>query len=381
MAAEEIVVTTDHTALVLDVADNGRLYQKYLGKKLRNAADYKAVPRGAEAYITHGMEDYYEPALHINHADGNHSTLLTYVGHTAENQADGSTLTTVTLTDKAYGDGVKLFYQAYPETDIIKSWSEITNGEKKPVVVDAVLKGTPGIDPERAFRAVRGSSMQTHTNFPVGVWEKYGYFPEDLQTQSVSLSLEVAYDDRCVALLAKKLGHEADYEHFMARSRNYRNLFNPESGFFQARTSSGEWLEGFDPVMHGANGGSPFTEGNAWQYFWYVPQDIPDLVALTGGKKAFEKKLDTFFTLVEEREYKNQNVSGEIGQYAHGNEPSHHVAYLYNWAGRPDKASAMTRRILTTLYDNTSGGYAGNDDCGEMSSWYVFSAPGSSPSP
>ena len=271
-------------------------------------------------------------------------------------------------------------YDAYGYLPVWHLWGQdnycMIGNHAIPVVVDAVLKGTPGIDPERAFRAVRGSSMQTHTNFPVGVWEKYGYFPEDLQTQSVSLSLEVAYDDRCVALLAKKLGHEADYEHFMARSRNYRNLFNPESGFFQARTSSGEWLEGFDPVMHGANGGSPFTEGNAWQYFWYVPQDIPDLVALTGGKKAFEKKLDTFFTLVEEREYKNQNVSGEIGQYAHGNEPSHHVAYLYNWAGRPDKASAMTRRILTTLYDNTSGGYAGNDDCGEMSSWYVFSALG-----
>ena len=136
IAAEEIMVTTDNTALVLDVADNGRLYQKYLGKKLRNAAEYKAIPNAAEAYITHGMEDYYEPALHINHADGNPSTLLTYVSHTAEAQPDGSKLTTVTLTDKEYSDRVKLFYQAYPETDIIKSWSEITNGEKKPVELE-----------------------------------------------------------------------------------------------------------------------------------------------------------------------------------------------------------------------------------------------------
>lgn len=136
IAAEEIMVTTNNTALVLDVADNGRLYQKYLGKKLRNAAEYKAIPNAAEAYITHGMEDYYEPALHINHADGNPSTLLTYVSHTAGAQPDGSTLTTVTLTDKEYSDRVKLFYQAYPETDIIKSWSEITNGEKKPVELE-----------------------------------------------------------------------------------------------------------------------------------------------------------------------------------------------------------------------------------------------------
>lgn len=271
-------------------------------------------------------------------------------------------------------------YDAYGYLPIWQLWGQdnycMIGNHAIPVVVDAVLKGTPGIDPERAFRAVKGSSVNSHTNSPFGVWEKYGYMPEDLQTQSVSITLEMAYDDWCVAQLADRLGHKEDYDHFMKRSKNYRNLFNLESGFFQARNSNGEWIEGFDPVQHGANGGHPFTEGNAWQYFWYVPQDVDDLVELTGGKKAFEKKLDTFFSLVEEREYKNQNVSGEIGQYAHGNEPSHHVALLYNWAGRHDKSAAMVRRILTTLYDNTSAGYAGNDDCGEMSAWYVFNALG-----
>lgn len=271
-------------------------------------------------------------------------------------------------------------YDAYGYLPIWQLWGQdnycMIGNHAIPVVVDAVLKGTPGVDAERAFRAVKGSSVNSHTNSPFGVWEKYGYMPEDLQTQSVSITLEMAYDDWCVAQLAKYLGNEDDYAHFMARASNFRNLYNPDSGFFQARNSDGKWLEGFDPVMHGANGGSPFTEGNAWQYLWYVPQDMDALVELTGGKKAFEKKLDTFFTLVEEREYKNQNVSGEIGQYAHGNEPSHHVALLYNWAGRPDKSAAMVHRILTSLYDNTSAGYAGNDDCGEMSAWYVFNALG-----
>lgn len=129
-------------------------------------------------------------------------------------------------------------------------------------------------------------------------------------------------------------------------------------------------------MQHGANGGHPFTEGNAWQYFWYEPHDMEALVELTGGRKSFEQKLDTFFILDAKREYHNQNVSGEIGQYAHGNEPSHHVALLYNYAGRPDKTADMVNRIMTTLYDNTSAGYAGNDDCGEMSAWYVFNALG-----
>ncbi len=271
-------------------------------------------------------------------------------------------------------------YDAYGYLPIWQLWGQdnycMIGNHAIPVVVDAVLKGIPGIDAERAFNAVKGSSTQSHTNSPFGIWEQYGYMPEDLQTQSVSITLEMAYDDNCVARLARKLGKDTDYTHFLKRSKNYVNLFNHESGFFQAKDSKGKWIEGFDPVQHGANGGHPFTEGNAWQYFWYVPHDIEALVALTGGRKEFEKKLDTFFTLKAEREYHNQNVSGEIGQYAHGNEPSHHVALLYNYVGCHDKTTKMIHRIMTTLYDNTSAGYAGNDDCGEMSAWYVFNALG-----
>ncbi len=245
-----------------------------------------------------------------------------------------------------------------------------------PVVVDAVLKGTPGIDAERAFRAVRESSLVSHINSPFEVWESHGYMPEDIQTQSVSITLEQSFDDWCVAQLAKRLGHDEDYARFMKRSGYYANLFDPSTGFFRGRLADGKWIEPFDPLVFGANGGYPYTEGNAWQYYWYVPHDVCDLVRLTGGKKEFEKKLDTFFSLTESSGERNHNSSGMIGQYAHGNEPSHHVAYLYNDAGNPAKGQKIIHRIMTELYNNTSSGYAGNDDCGEMSAWYVLSAMG-----
>lgn len=245
-----------------------------------------------------------------------------------------------------------------------------------PVIADAVLRGLPGIDIDAAYQAVRESSLQSHPNSPFDIWEKYGYMPEPLQTQSVSITLEMAYDDWCVAQMARKLGKNDDYERFIARSQYFRNPYDPAVGFFRAKDENGRWTEPFDPLKFGANGGYPFTEGNAWQYGWYVPHDIPALISLTGGKKAFEKKLDTFFTLTDTSGVKNDNISGCIGQYAHGNEPSHHVAYLYNEAGAPRKTQEMVARIMNEMYDNTSAGYAGNDDCGEMSAWYIFSAMG-----
>lgn len=245
-----------------------------------------------------------------------------------------------------------------------------------PVIVDAVLKGVAGVDEEKAYEAVFNSSIVSHPNSPFEVWEKYGYMPENIQTQSVSITLEQAFDDWCVAQLAKRLGKEKDYNHFMKRSAFYRNLFNSKTGFFQPKNDKGEWIEPFDPYKYGANGGYPFTEGNAWQYFWYVPQNIPDLISLTGGNKAFVAKLDTFFTVSYQSGALNDNASGFVGQYAHGNEPSHHVAYLYACAGEPWKTQKYVVYIMNELYNDSSSGYAGNDDCGEMSAWYVFGALG-----
>ena len=245
-----------------------------------------------------------------------------------------------------------------------------------PVIVDAVLKGVAGVDEEKAYEAVFNSSIVSHPNSPFEVWEKYGYMPENIQTQSVSITLEQAFDDWCVAQLAKRLGKEKDYNHFMKRSAFYRNLFNSKTGFFQPKNDKGEWIEPFDPYKYGANGGYTFTEGNAWQYFWYVPQNIPDLISLTGGNKAFVAKLDTFFTVSYQSGALNDNASGFVGQYAHGNEPSHHVAYLYACAGEPWKTQKYVAYIMNELYNDSSSGYAGNDDCGEMSAWYVFGALG-----
>lgn len=160
-----------------------------------------------------------------------------------------------------------------------------------PVIVDAVLKGVAGVDEEKAYEAVFNSSIVSHPNSPFEVWEKYGYMPENIQTQSVSITLEQAFDDWCVAQLAKRLGKEKDYNHFMKRSAFYRNLFNSKTGFFQPKNDKGEWIEPFDPYKYGANGGYPFTEGNAWQYFWYVPQNIPDLISLTGGEQSLCRKV------------------------------------------------------------------------------------------
>lgn len=271
-------------------------------------------------------------------------------------------------------------YEYYGYLPIWQLWGQdnycMIGNHSIPVITDAILKGIPGIDVEKAYEAVYNSSVTSHPNSPFEVWEKYGFMPENIQTQSVSITLEQAFDDWCVAQLAEKLNKDADYERFHKRSEYYRNLFHPKTKFFQSKNDKGEWIEPFDPYQYGGNGGHPFTEGNAWQYFWYVPHNIQALMELTGGTKAFEQKLDTFFTSNYKSEQMNHNASGFVGQYAHGNEPSHHVAYLYNFAGQPWKTQKYVSHIQNTLYNNTSSGYAGNDDCGQMSAWYVFSAMG-----
>lgn len=271
-------------------------------------------------------------------------------------------------------------YEYYGYLPIWQLWGQdnycMIGNHSIPVITDAILKGIPGIDVEIAYEAVYNSSVTSHPNSPFEVWEKYGFMPENIQTQSVSITLEQAFDDWCVAQLAAKLNKDADYQRFHKRSEYYRNLFHPKTKFFQSKNDKGEWIEPFDPYQYGGNGGHPFTEGNAWQYFWYVPHNIQALMELTGGTKAFEQKLDTFFTSTYRSEQMNHNASGFVGQYAHGNEPSHHVAYLYNFAGQPWKTQKYVSHILNTLYNNTSSGYAGNDDCGQMSAWYVFSAMG-----
>jgi len=271
-------------------------------------------------------------------------------------------------------------YDTYGYLPIWQLWGDenycMIGNHAIPVIVDAALKDIKGFNQEKAYEAIKGSSITDHPGSPFTAWEKYQYIPEDIESQSVSVTLETAYDDWCVAQLAKKLDKTEDYDRFMKRSEYYRNLYNTKTGFFQAKKKDGNWQEPFDALAYGGNGGSPYTEGNAWQYFWYVPQNVSGLIDLVGGNTAFNQKLDLFFSTKDKPGEVNGNASGFIGQYAHGNEPSHHVAYLYDYAGQPWKTQMYVTKVLNELYNNSSSGYSGNEDCGQMSSWYIFSAMG-----
>ncbi|WP_027449543.1 GH92 family glycosyl hydrolase [Xylanibacter brevis] len=242
-----------------------------------------------------------------------------------------------------------------------------------PVLSDAILAGLPGVNVEEAYQAMLESSTRSHLNSPFEVWEKYGYMPQTLQNTSVSITLEQAFDDWCVAAVAKKLGRTADYQRFLRRSEFYRNLFDAKTGFFRAKDEKGNWIEPFDPLSYE---NPSFIEGNAWQYMWFVPQNPKGLIELLGGERNFLKKLDENFSLTATSGEVNGNASGFIGQYAHGNEPSHHTVYLYNFAGRPHRTQELVEQVRSQFYNATPCGYAGNDDCGQMSAWYIFSSLG-----
>ncbi|HAO45805.1 MAG TPA: glycoside hydrolase family 92 protein [Chitinophagaceae bacterium] len=282
--------------------------------------------------------------------------------------------------DGAFINSMLRQYDTYGYLPIWQLWGDenycMIGNHAIPVIADAMLKGIKGFDYEKAYKACVASSRTDHPGAPFTVWNKFQYFPENLQSQSVSLTLEIAYDDWCVAQMAKKLGKTNDAAFFSSRSLFYKNLYDASTTFFRAKNDKGEWITPFNPLQYGGNGGNPFTEGNAWQYFWYVPQDVPGLIALMGGEKNFNAKLDTMFTLQAKDSDVNGNASGFIGQYAHGNEPSHHVAYLYNYSGQPWKTQYYVHKILTELYDSSVTGLSGNEDCGQMSAWYIFSAMG-----
>ena len=197
----------------------------------------------------------------------------------------------------------------------------------------------------------------------------------DDEHESVSKTLEYAYDDWCVAQVAKYLGRMDVYEDYMISAQYWRNVFDPETGFMRARLN-GRWLSPFDP----REVNNHYTEANSWQYSLFVPQDIAGLIGALGGPEALEQRLDEMFDGPEGNTGRTQaDITGTIGQYAQGNEPSHHVAYLYDYAGRPDKRQARVEQILETLYTSAPDGLCGNDDCGQMSAWYVLSALGRYP--
>ena len=251
------------------------------------------------------------------------------------------------------------------ETDCMIGYHSI------PVIADAFMKGIKDFDTTLALRAMIKSAIDTRSG--LGYYQEKGYIPSDKENESVSKTLEYAYDDYCIARMAQQMNwNDTIVRKFFERSSYYQNLWNPEAKFFTAR-KFGKWISPFDPFEVNAN----YTEANAWQYLFAVAQDVPGLIQLMGGNENFEHKLDSLFTAHSELKGREQpDISGLLGQYAHGNEPSHHFAWLYNYIGKPAKSIDKVRYILNNFYHTGRNGLIGNDDCGQMSAWYVFSAMG-----
>nr|WP_288832844.1 GH92 family glycosyl hydrolase [uncultured Flavobacterium sp.] len=274
---------------------------------------------------------------------------------------------------------------AYYETKkILPVWTlyanetnTMTGYHSIPVILNAYKNGIKGFDAEKAYQAMKTTMMQDERG--LNFYKKYGYIPYNLLDESVTITLEYAYDDWCVAQMAKSLGKEADYQFFLNRSKAYQHLFDSKTGFMRGKSADGKsWNEPFDPKHSNHREHTDYTEGNAWQHSWFVPHNVDEFISLHGSKEVFAKRLEQLFT--ESSEITGNNVSadisGLIGQYAHGNEPSHHIAYMFNHANQPWRTQYWTRHILNTQYNTTPNGLSGNEDCGQMSAWYIFSSMG-----
>jgi predicted alpha-1,2-mannosidase len=292
-------------------------------------------------------------------------------------------LYTLTQTER-YPGILNSMLAFYKENGLLPVWDLSTNETNcmtgyhaVPVLADAVLKGIKGIDYQLAYTAMKASAMENIRG--CNYYRQYGYIPQDKYGASVTNTLEYSYDDWCIAQVARKLGYNDDYKYFMKRSASWKSLYDPNTGFMRAKNSDGSWVTPFDPFYSEHNPDKAmFMEGDAWQYTFFVPQDVDGLISAYGGKQKFVKKLDSLFTVssVMHGEDQSPDISGMIGQYAHGNEPSHHVAYLYDYAGVPWKTQSRVRMVVDSLYHDQPDGYAGNEDCGQMSAWAVWSIAG-----
>jgi len=274
-------------------------------------------------------------------------------------------------------DIIKTFLTQYDQGGLLPVW-ELSGNETMtmigyhsiPVIVDAYIKGIRDFDVEKTYEAMKHSAELDHLGLKA--YREYGYIPVSEESESVSKTLEYAYDDWCIAQMAKELGKDADYEYYLKRAQSYKNIFDPSTGFMRGRINGG-WFTPFDPREVNFN----YTEANSWQYSFFVPQDVSGLMDLMGGRELFVSKLDQLFMESSETTGRDQaDITGLIGQYAHGNEPSHHMAYLYAFAGLPYRTQEMVSQIMKQLYSVNPDGLSGNEDAGQMSAWYVLSALG-----
>jgi predicted alpha-1,2-mannosidase len=248
------------------------------------------------------------------------------------------------------------------------------------VIADGYLKGVKGFDPERAYQAMKMTAMNPDYD-GLAFYRKSGWVSFDEEDESLSKTLEYAYDDWAIAQMAKALGKTGDYDYFMKRSTNFKNVYNPELGWMCPKDSQGNWRTNFDAHLFG--GGTNLqdvTEATSSQYSWFAPQDIPGLITMMGGREKFVEKLDSLFNARQTDGFKKDlsadDLRGCIGEYWHGNEPSHHVIYLYCYAGQPWKAAERLHQVVATQYGSDPGSLCGNDDCGQMSAWYLFTCLG-----
>lgn len=283
-----------------------------------------------------------------------------------------------TIIDQARTlDYIKTFLAQYQQGGLLPVW-ELSSNETNcmigyhsvPVIADAYAKGITGFDTNLALEAMKKSAAADH--FGLSAYIKNGLISVDDEAENVSRTLEYAYDDWCIAQFAKLTGYDEDYKTYIKRAQYYKNVLNVKTGFMQPRRN-GDWLAPFDPREVNNN----FTEANSWQYSFYFPQDIAGYLQLTGGIKKLETKLDNLFSAPSQTTGRDQSdITGLIGQYAHGNEPSHHIAYLYDYTGKAYKTQQLVHRIMTEMYHDAPDGLIGNEDCGQMSAWYVMSALG-----
>ena len=292
-------------------------------------------------------------------------------------------LLTITAPDKV-SDIINTMLAYYETRNILPVWTlyanetnTMTGYHSIPVIVEAYKKGIRGFDAEKAFEAMKMTMMQDERG--LNYYKKHGYIPYSLIDESVTITLEYAYDDWCIAQMAKALGKEEDYQFFLNRSKAYQYLFDNKTGFMRGKSVDGNsWNEPFDAKHSNHREQTDYTEGNAWQHSWFVPHAVEDLITLHGNNETFTSRLEQLFT--ESSEITGDNVSadisGLIGQYAHGNEPSHHIAYMFNHANQPWRTQYWARHIMDTQYNTTPVGLSGNEDCGQMSAWYALSSIG-----
>ncbi|HOV10326.1 MAG TPA: GH92 family glycosyl hydrolase [Bacteroidales bacterium] len=281
------------------------------------------------------------------------------------------------IDQKRTNDFINTFISQYLEGGRLPVW-ELSSNETfcmigyhaVPVIYDAFAKGIKSYNTAKAYEAMKTSAMSD--DFGLKFLKQYGYIPGDKEHESVSKTLEYAYDDWCIAQMAKASGKTDDYKKFIKRAQFYKNIFDTQTGFMRPKMN-GAWQTPFDP----AEVTFQYTEANAWQYSFYVPQDLSGLIQLYGGKANLAAKLDELFNTKQQLSGREQSdITGLVGQYAHGNEPSHHMAYLYNYLNQPWKTQQLCHKIMTTLYLDKPDGLCGNEDCGQMSAWYVLSALG-----